>query len=153
MPEGEEDISWSWIKESLPPLDLGKQVLHRLQLIFLSPLLHSSLLRSTQVFQLSMTLATHSLCTLSSLNTFAEELPEVQKISPSPVSHSSSSPILLPFVPYPLPGAWYAPGGPGGHIQASPGPGRPVRLPQPAEYCLQYRYLRLIFELDSSKDR
>ena len=91
MPEGEEDLSWSWIKESLPSLELGKQVLHQLLLLSTSSL---SLLWNTQVFQLSMTLATHSLCTLSSLDTFTKELPEVL---------TAPFPPTLPPLPYSSP--------------------------------------------------
>jgi len=57
MPEeGEEDISWPWIKEALPSIPLTKDI-----------------------FELSMILATHSQCNLASLDVFEDDIPQVHK--------------------------------------------------------------------------
>lgn len=55
MPDGEDDISWAWIKEALPKLPLVEDM-----------------------FTLSNLLSTHSLCSLSKLDEFSSDLPNIQ---------------------------------------------------------------------------
>ena len=56
MPDNEEDIIWEWIKTALPTME-----------------------QTEEVYDLSMLLSTHSLCTLTDLDVFEDDFPDVQK--------------------------------------------------------------------------
>ena len=74
MPEGEEDISWSWIKEALPSMQLTK-VLHTLW----HPVIFNHPVSSQEIFRLVMFLARPSQCKLTSLDVFDDDIPQVSK--------------------------------------------------------------------------
>ena len=75
MPEGEEDLSWPWIKEALPPIQLTKVLPI---MTFYDPPLRCFTMQD--IFELSMILATHSQCNLASLDVFEDDIPEVTNI-------------------------------------------------------------------------
>ena len=56
MPEEEKIITWEWIKTALPTME-----------------------QAEEVYDLSMLLSTHSLCTLIELDVFEDDFPDIQK--------------------------------------------------------------------------
>ena len=78
MPDGEEDISWSWITEALPSMKLT-EVLYAP--VFMQSYLDypASVFLLQKMFDLAMILATPSQCNLTSLNVFEENIPQVSK--------------------------------------------------------------------------
>ena len=80
MPEGEEDLSWPWIKEALPPIQLTKVLFSFAFLAPFCPFAFGSFLFDgpvQDIFELSMILATHSQCNLASLDVFEDDIPQV----------------------------------------------------------------------------
>ena len=83
MADGDEDISWPWIKEALPPISLTKVLI-----LFFSPTFygHFALFGTAfcneamqDIYQLVEILSTpmQSQCNLLSLDTFKLEIPKV----------------------------------------------------------------------------
>ena len=129
MPEGEEDISWPWIKEALPSIPLTK-VSH-----FLSFVLHwrfvswqpCALCRTSLSFPWSWPLTPSAIWHLwTSLKTTYHRCQNNRNVV-----------TLL------LPGPWKTSARPGSHLLPGEGKRRGIRLPRPRECCLQHRYLNI----------
>ena len=133
MPEGEEDLSWPWIKEALPPIQLTKVLPI---MAFYDPPLRCFTMQD--IFELSMILATHSQCNLASLDVFEDDIPEV----PNKLSADNS----LPFT-----GSWKVTKRPGSYLIPGEGARRGIQLPWPGKRCMQYRYLNQYGYLKWSK--
>ena len=79
--ESEEDLSWPWIKEALPPIQLTKvlDIFFAIWHLFAQTFLGWAFFNIPvqDIFELSMILATHSQCNLASLDVFEDDIPEV----------------------------------------------------------------------------
>ena len=129
MPEGEEDISWPWIKEALPSIPLTKvsyflsYVFHR-RWVFWQP---CALCRTSLSFPWSWPHTPSAIWLLwTSLKTTYHRCQNKRNVV-----------TLL------LPGPWKTSARPGSHLLPGEGKRRGIWLPRSRECCLQHRYLKI----------